>query len=490
MTVTNELSQLSISEARAGLISKKFSAVELTEAAIKTAERAKDLNLFIEFTPELAIEDAETADRLLRDGNRAALLGIPLGLKDIIVTRGVRTTAGSGVLKNFIPPYDATVVRKLKAAGTVFLGKFNMDEFAMGSSSENPHFGPVKNPWNPKLVAGGSSGGSAAAVASGLCRVSFGTDTGGSIRQPAAFCGVIGIRPTYGRVSRFGVITYASSLDQVGAFGRTVEDAAQALEVISGKDPNDATSIDLPVPAWSKNLSTPLEGLRIGVPREYFIQGLHPDISKALEEVKKRFESLGAMLVDISLPHTGMAVPAYYIIAPAEASSNLARYDGVRFGHRASDAGDLGEMYRKTRSEGFGPEVQRRILVGTYVLSSGYYDAYYLKAQKVRTLIKRDFTDAFEKHCDLIFAPTTPSPPFKIGAKIDDPVQMYLEDIFTVPLNLAGLPGLSFPCGVTADGLPIGGQLIGRPWDEQTILSVAHAYESVTEWHKRSPVLG
>lgn len=483
----NDLASLSISGIREGLQARQFSCVELTKACLEKADKLKALNCFIELSPETAAQQAKEVDALLQAGKQAPLLGVPIGIKDVICTKGTRTTAGSKILANFIPPYDATVVRKLKTAGTVSIGKLNMDEFAMGSSNENSAYGPVKNPWNPEYVPGGSSGGSAAAVAAGICPVTLGTDTGGSIRQPASFCGIVGLKPTYGRVSRYGVIAYASSLDQVGGFARNVRDCALITQAICGVDPNDATSVHQPVPDFEKVLGTSIKGLRIGIPKEYFVAGLSRDVDKALQDAIKVLEGLGAIPVAISLPHTELAVSVYYILAPAEASSNLARYDGIRYGHRASGDLDLKSLYSKSRSEGFGKEVQRRILVGTYVLSSGYYDAYYLKAQQVRSLIVRDFQNAFKDQCDLIVAPTTPNTPFKIGEKLSDPLTMYLNDIFTIPVNLAGLPGMSLPCGFSSEGLPIGFQLIGKPWDEETLFRVASAYEGETEWHTKSP---
>jgi aspartyl-tRNA(Asn)/glutamyl-tRNA(Gln) amidotransferase subunit A len=372
-------------------------------------------------------------------------------------------------------------------AGTVSIGKLNMDEFAMGSSNENSAYGPVRNPWNPEYVPGGSSGGSAAAIAAGICPITLGTDTGGSIRQPASFCGVVGLKPTYGRVSRFGVIAYASSLDQVGGFAGNVKDCALITQAICGVDPNDATSATKEVPDFTKNLGQSIKGLRVGLPKEYFVSALDSDVNDALKKAIATLESLGAIPVEVSLPHTDAAVAVYYILAPAEASSNLARYDGIRYGHRAQGEYDLKTLYMKSRSEGFGREVQRRILVGTYVLSSGYYDAYYLKAQKVRSLIVKDFQDAFAQKCDVILAPTAPNAAFKLGEKVSDPMQMYLNDIFTIPVNLAGLPGMSVPCGFSKNGLPIGLQLIGKPWDEETLFKVASAYESATDWHTRRP---
>jgi aspartyl-tRNA(Asn)/glutamyl-tRNA(Gln) amidotransferase subunit A len=485
----SELSNLTISEIRAGLDSKKFSCVELTEACLAKANKLQSLNCFTEVTSEAATASAKEIDSLLAQGKSAPLLGVPIGIKDVICTKGVRTTAGSKILQNFIPPYDATVVKRLKTAGTVSIGKLNMDEFAMGSSNENSAFGPVGNPWNPEYVPGGSSGGSAAAVAARICPATLGTDTGGSIRQPAGFCGIVGLKPTYGRVSRYGVIAYASSLDQVGAFAHNVRDCALVTQAICGADPNDATSVSQPVPAFDKALGKDIKGLRIGIPKEYFVSGLAPDVHDALKKAISTIEGLGAIPVEISLPHTDVAVAVYYILAPAEASSNLARFDGIRYGHRASGKLDLNSLYCKSRSEGFGREVQRRILVGSYVLSSGYFDAYYVKAQKVRSLIAQDFKDAFAQKCDLIVAPTAPTAPFKIGEKVSDPLQMYLNDIFTIPVNLAGLPGMSLPCGFSKEGLPVGLQLIGRPFDEETLFQVGHAYESATEWHTKHPAL-
>ncbi len=483
-----DLASLSVSEIREGLDTKRFSSVELTKACLDKTARLSNLNCFTTISDEAALKSAEEIDVLIRAGKTSPLLGIPLGIKDVICTKGVRTTAGSKILENFIPPYDATVVRKLKTAGTVSLGKLNMDEFAMGSSNENSAFGPVLNPWNLECVPGGSSGGSAAAVAAGICPITLGTDTGGSIRQPAAFCGIVGLKPTYGRVSRYGVIAYASSLDQVGAFARNVRDCAVATQAICGADPNDATSADRDVPNFEEKLGRSIKGIRVGIPKEYFIDGLSPEVKEATSIALKTLEGLGAIPVEISLPHTELALSVYYILAPAEASSNLARYDGIRFGHRAKGDLDLKTLYCRSRSEGFGREVQRRILVGTYVLSSGFYDAFYVKAQKVRSLIVKDFNEVFQKSCDIIVSPTTPTPPFKLGEKVSDPLTMYLNDLFTIPVNLAGLPGLSMPCGFSEQGLPIGLQLIGKPWDESTMFQVASAYEGATEWHKRRPL--
>jgi aspartyl-tRNA(Asn)/glutamyl-tRNA(Gln) amidotransferase subunit A len=482
-----DIASLTISEMRAGLDSKQFSCSELVKASIDKADSNSALNCFTLLSPESALKEAQQIDALIAQGKTSPLLGIPVGIKDVICTKGIRTTAASKILENFVPPYDATVVRRLKTAGTVSIGKLNMDEFAMGSSNENSAFGPVRNPWNPEYVPGGSSGGSAAAVAAGICPITLGTDTGGSIRQPASFCGIVGLKPTYGRVSRYGVIAYASSLDQVGGFARNVKDCALVTQAICGRDPNDATSAAKEVPDFTKSLGQSIKGLRIGLPKEYFVSAVDGDVNNALKKAISVLEGLGAIPVEISLPHTDAAVAVYYILAPAEASSNLARFDGIRYGHRAKGNYDLKTLYAKSRSEGFGREVQRRIMVGTYVLSAGYYDAYYLKAQKVRSLIVKDFTEAFANKCDIIAAPTAPNAPFKLGEKISDPMQMYLNDIFTIPVNLAGLPGMSVPCGFTSQGLPVGLQLIGKPWDEETLFKTASAFEGATEWHLQRP---
>ena len=483
----SDIAALTISDMRAGLDSKQFSCSELVKASLDKADSYSGLNCFNLLSADNALKEAAHIDTLLAQGKSAPLLGIPVGIKDVICTKGVRTTASSKILENFIPPYDATVVRRLKTAGTVSIGKLNMDEFAMGSSNENSAFGPVKNPWNPEYVPGGSSGGSAAAVAAGICPITLGTDTGGSIRQPASFCGIVGLKPTYGRVSRYGVIAYASSLDQVGGFARNVKDCALITQAICGQDPNDATSSNKDVPDFIKSLGQSIKGLRVGLPKEYFVSAVDGEIDGALKKAISVLEGLGAIPVEISLPHTDAAVAVYYILAPAEASSNLARYDGIRYGHRAQGNYDLKTLYSKSRSEGFGREVQRRIMVGAYVLSTGYYDAFYLKAQKVRSLIAKDFHDAFATKCDVIAAPTAPNAPFKIGEKVSDPLQMYLNDIFTIPVNLAGLPGMSVPCGFTSSGLPIGLQLIGKQWDEETLFKTAAAYESATDWHTKRP---
>jgi len=443
---------------------------------------------FVTVTRDEARRAAEAADARFRAGTpRGPLDGVPIALKDVLCTRGIRSTCGSRILERFVPPYDATVVARLAAAGAVLLGKLNMDEFAMGSSTEHSAFFPTRNPWDLSRVPGGSSGGAAAAVAADLAALTLGTDTGGSIRQPAAFSGVVGLKPTYGRVSRYGLIAFASSLDQIGPFAVDAVDAALMLQAIAGHDPMDSTSVDVAVPDYRAGLDADIEGLRLGVPAEYFIEGMEPEVEQAVRAAIATLEKLGARSEPVSLPHSEYGLAAYYVIAPAEASSNLARYDGVKYGLRASGARDLIDMSSKTRAAGFGSEVKRRIMLGTYTLSAGYYDAYYGKAQKVRTLVRRDFEQAFER-VDVIVAPTTPNVPFKFGEK-EDPVQMYLNDIFAVPVNLAGLPGISVPGGFTQTGLPIGLQLIGRAFDEATLLRVAHAYQQVTAWHKRKPVL-
>lgn len=482
----SDLSALTAEELSSGLREKKWSSVELTKACIEKAEKLKHLNCFIEFTPEVALTKAKDSDSRLAKGEHAPLLGVPVAIKDVLATKGVRTTCGSKMLENWIPPYNATVITKLDRTGAVSLGKLNMDEFAMGSSNENSAFGAVRNPWNPEYVPGGSSGGSAAAVAAGICPITLGTDTGGSIRQPASYCGVVGIKPTYGRVSRFGLVAFASSLDQIGPFAKTVKDAATMTSLLAGFDPNDGTSVKRPIPDFGKIMNKGIKGLKIGIPKEYFISGIDADVDNTVRAALRKLEELGATLVDVDLPHTELALSVYYIIAPAEASSNLARFDGVRYGFRAKEAKDLRDLYCKTRSQGFGKEVQRRILIGSYVLSSGYYDAYYLKAQKVRRLIANDFNQAFTK-CDIIASPTAPTPAFKLGEKSSDPLKMYLNDIFTIPVNLAGLPGISVPCGFSGSGLPIGLQLIGKHWDEETLFSVGAAYQEQTEWHRKLP---
>jgi aspartyl-tRNA(Asn)/glutamyl-tRNA(Gln) amidotransferase subunit A len=465
---------------------KQVSSVELTEHFLKRIEKLdSQYNSFITVTPELALEQARAADKRLAAGNAPALCGVPLAHKDIFCTDGVRTSCGSRMLDNFVPPYNATVVENYLAAGTVTLGKTNMDEFAMGSSNETSYYGPVKNPWATNCVPGGSSGGSAASVAARLTPAATATDTGGSIRQPASLCGISGIKPTYGRVSRWGMIAFASSLDQGGLMARTAEDLAILLNVMASFDEKDSTCIDQPVPDYTANLSEPLKGLRIGVPDEYFGEGLHPGTAAAVQDAIRLYESLGAQIKPVTLPHSHLAVPAYYVIAPAECSANLSRFDGVRYGHRCDDPKDLMDLYKRSRGEGFGDEVKRRILVGTYALSAGYYDAYYNKAQKARRLIKRDFDEAFTE-VDVILGPTSPSPAFEFGAKSKDPVAMYLEDIYTIATNLAGLPGMSIPCGMV-DNKPVGLQLIGNFFDERRLLNVAHQYQLATDFHRLAP---
>jgi aspartyl-tRNA(Asn)/glutamyl-tRNA(Gln) amidotransferase subunit A len=447
------------------------------------------LNAFLTLDRDGALASAKAADARRQAGQVLGPLdGVPLAVKDIFCTKGVRTTVASKILANYVPPYDATAVVKLRSQGAVLLGKLNMDEFAMGSSNENSAFGPVRNPWDLERTPGGSSGGSAAAVAARLAFGTLGTDTGGSIRQPAALSGVVGLKPTYGRVSRYGVVAFASSLDQVGPFGRTVRDTALQLGAIAGHDPHDSTSIPQEVPDYLANIEGGVKGLRLGVPKEYFIAGIDPEVEAAVRAAIDTYQRLGAEIVEVSLPHTEYATATYYIVATAEASSNLARFDGVRYGHRTSDAKGLLEMYLKSRAEGFGDEVKRRIMLGTYALSAGYYDAYYVRAQKVRALIKRDFDEAFTK-VDAIITPTSPTAAFKLGEKTADPLQMYLADIFTISCNLAGLPGLSMPAGFTAGGLPIGVQLLGKALDEATLLRVARAYERETKFHERAPAL-
>ena len=443
---------------------------------------------YLTLTRESALARAEATEKRLKAGKPLSPLdGVPLAIKDVICTKGVRTTCSSKILENFVPPYDATVMVRLNAAGAVMLGKTNMDEFAMGSSTENSAFFPTRNPWDLARVPGGSSGGSAAAVAAGLAAGALGSDTGGSIRQPAAFCGTVGVKPTYGRVSRYGLVAFASSLDQIGPLAADVRGAALLLQAIAGHDPLDSTSTDIPVPDYPAALGQGIQGLRVGIPSEYFIEGMDPGVEKAVGAAIEVLKGLGAKTEKVSLPATNYALAAYYLIAPAEASSNLARYDGVKYGYRAAGGKDLIQMYGRTRAEGFGPEVKRRIMLGTYALSAGYYEAYYGKAQRVRTLVRRDFQQAFER-VDVLACPTAPNVAFKLGEK-EDPLQMYLCDVFTIPVNLAGLPGLSLPCGFTQSGLPIGLQLIGKPFDESTLLSAAYAYEQATPWHARAPAL-
>ncbi len=481
-----ELYSLTIHELHEKLKKREIASLELTEAFLKRIEAVDGkIKAFLTVTKEDAIKQAKEADKRLAFGTDITpLTGIPIAVKDIFCTKGILTTCASKILANFVPPYDAHVIKKLKDAGAVILGKNNMDEFAMGSSTENSAYFTTKNPWAMERVPGGSSGGSAASVAADECVASMGTDTGGSIRQPASCCGIVGLKPTYGRVSRYGMIAFASSLDQAGPLTKDVKDCAIMLNAIAGHDQQDSTSIDAPVPDYTKALTKDVKGLKIGIPKEYFIQGLDKDIEKAVKEAIEILKKQDASFVDISLPHTDYAIAVYYLVATAEASSNLARFDGVKYGHRAKDGKNLLDMYCKTRDEGFGPEVKRRIMLGTYSLSAGYYDAYYRKASQVRTLIKRDFEDAFKK-CDVILTPTAPTPAFKIGEKTADPLTMYLSDIFTISCNLAGIPGISLPCGFTKDNLPIGLQILGKPLDEETVLKTAYAYEQATDWHKR-----
>jgi aspartyl-tRNA(Asn)/glutamyl-tRNA(Gln) amidotransferase subunit A len=481
---------MTLAEARDALKAKKLSATELTAALVRSVEQSRGLNAFVTETPDRAMAMAAASDARLAKGEGGALEGLPLAIKDLFCTKGVKTTAGSRILGNFVPPYESTVTQNLWNAGAVMLGKTNMDEFAMGSSNETSAAGPVFNPWraknsNANLVPGGSSGGSAAAVAGDLCLAATGTDTGGSIRQPAAVTGTVGIKPTYGRCSRFGIVAFASSLDQAGPMTKTVRDAAIMLGSMASVDPKDSTSVDVPVPNYETLLEGGIKGLRVGIPKEYRIDGVPADIGGLWDKGAAWLKAQGAEIVEVSLPHTKYALPTYYIVAPAEASSNLARYDGVRFGHRTSGSiHDITELYEKSRAEGFGAEVQRRILIGTYVLSAGYYDAYYARAQKLRTLIKRDFDKAFES-CDVLLTPATPGPAFGVGEKTSDPVSMYLNDVFTVTVNLAGLPGLSVPAGLTDNGLPLGLQLIGKAFDEGTVLRAGLAIEQAADFRHK-----
>jgi aspartyl-tRNA(Asn)/glutamyl-tRNA(Gln) amidotransferase subunit A len=482
-----ELTELTLLEARAALRARQVSSLELTEACLARIEAVEPrLRAFVTVTADLARAQARAADARRAAGEDGPLLGLPLALKDVLCTAGVRTTCSSRILEHFVPPYSATVVERLEAAGAVFLGKTNMDEFAMGSSTENSAFFPTRNPWDLERVPGGSSGGSAAVVAAGAAPASLGSDTGGSIRQPAALCGIVGLKPTYGRVSRYGLVAFASSLDQIGPFARTAADCALLLGAIAGPDLRDATALPDPVPDYLAELERDLRGLRVGVPREYFVAGLEPGVEAAVRAAIDQLAALGATVGEVSLPHTEYGVAAYYLIAPAEASANLARYDGVKYGYAVS-APTLLDSYYRTRDAGFGPEVKRRIMLGTYALSAGYYDAYYRKAQQVRTLIKGDFDRAFEQF-DVLAAPTSPTVAFRLGEKVADPLAMYLSDVCTIPVNLAGLPGLSVPCGFV-DGLPVGLQLIGPPLAEGLLLRVAHQYQQATDWHRRRPAL-
>ena len=478
--------EYSLTALRDMLRRREISSTELTRHCLDRINEHRDLNAFITIDESGAMATATAADKRLGQGEQGLLTGIPIAHKDIFCTKGMLTTCGSKMLETFVSPYDATVVDRLAREGAVLVGKTNMDEFAMGSSNETSFFGVVKNPWDPKRVPGGSSGGSAAAVAAGLVPGATGTDTGGSIRQPAAFCGLTGLKPSYGRVSRYGMIAFASSLDQGGPITRNAEDAALMLRCMAGFDPRDSTSIDEPAPEPSSMLSIDLKGLRIGLPKEFFDDSVQGDVLEKVREAVAVFERLGATLVDVSLPNSAAGIPCYYVIAPAEASSNLSRFDGVRFGHRSQDAAELLDLYENSRAEGFGEEVKRRILIGTYALSAGYYDAYYLKAQKIRRVIAQDFAAAFEQ-CDIIVGPTSPTTAFPIGEKTQDPVAMYLNDIFTNTVNLAGLPGLSIPCGFDTAGLPVGMQLIGRFMDEASLLGFAHQFQLETAWHQSVP---
>jgi len=480
-----DLFSLTMHEISDLLKKKETTSRAVTESVLaRIASVDERVKAYLTVTADAALARAEQADRERSSGTTSPVLGVPIAIKDNMCTEGVRTTCASKILGNFIPPYSATVVARLQQAGSVMPGKVNMDEFAMGSSTENSGFMVTKNPWDLERIPGGSSGGSAAAVAAGECIAALGSDTGGSIRQPAACCGVVGLKPTYGRVSRYGLVAFASSLDQIGPITKDVTDAAILLNIISGHDERDSTSADVPAPDFTKSLVRDLKGVKVGIPKEYFIEGMDPEVDRAVRSAVKTLEALGATVVDVTLPHTGYAVATYYILATSEASSNLARYDGVKYGYRASGAKDLLEMYTKSRSQGFGPEVKRRIMLGTYALSAGYYDAYYKKGQQARTLIKRDFEEAFRR-ADIIATPTAPTAAFKIGEKSSDPLQMYLSDIFTISVNLAGIPGISIPCGFTAGGLPVGLQLLGRHFDEASILRAAYAYEQATDWHKK-----
>jgi aspartyl-tRNA(Asn)/glutamyl-tRNA(Gln) amidotransferase subunit A len=480
-----ELFDLTVHEVNDLLAKKEATSKTVTESVLARIKAVDErVKAYVSVTADSALASAEAADIARAAGTTSPVLGVPIAVKDNMCTEGVRTTCASKILGNFIPPYSATVVEKLKAAGYVLCGKPNMDEFAMGSSTENSGFFMTRNPWDLERIPGGSSGGSAAAVAAGECIAALGSDTGGSIRQPAACCGVVGMKPTYGRVSRYGLVAFASSLDQIGPITKDVTDAAILMNIIAGHDPKDSTSAGIAVPDFMKSLVRDVKGMKIGLPKEYFIDGMDPEVEKAVRDAVKMLEGLGAKVVDVSLPHTGYAVATYYILATSEASSNLARYDGVKYGFRAEGAKDLLDMYMQSRSQGFGPEVKRRIMLGTYALSAGYYDAYYKKGQQVRTLIKRDFDEAF-KTVDVIATPTAPTAAFKIGEKSADPLQMYLSDIFTISVNLAGIPGMSQPCGFTKNGLPIGLQLLGRHFDEESIFRAGYAYEQATEWHKK-----
>ena len=475
----------SLKELSIGLQNKEFSSVELTQAFLNRIKQYQDLNAFITITEDLALQSAKEADARIANKKADALTGIPVAQKDIFCTLDVKTSCGSRMLDNFNAPYNASVIEKFNLAGAVMLGKLNMDEFAMGSSNETSYYGPVKNPWNTNKVPGGSSGGSGAAVAARLAAYATGTDTGGSIRQPAALCGITGLKPTYGRVSRYGMIAYASSLDQGGPMTHSAEDAAIVLQTMAGFDPKDSTSVDLPVPDYSAKLNQPLTGLKIGLPKEFFSDDLNAEMAAKLSAAIDEYRKLGAEVKEVSMPNLKLAIPAYYVIAPAECSANLSRFDGVRFGHRCENPVDLTDLYTRSRGEGFGKEVKRRILMGTYALSTGYYDAYYVKAQKIRRLISDDFKNALTE-VDVIMGPVTPTPAFDIGEKMSDPVEMYLSDIYTIAINLAGLPAISIPAGFIND-MPIGLQAIGNYFTEAHLLNIAHQYQQVTDWHKQTP---
>jgi len=483
-----EIYSQTIKEARSAIDRGDVSPVELVKAVLGRIDAVEEeVNAYITVNRDDAVKQARQAEEIIKDGVKRSLNGIPIAVKDNICTEGIRTTCSSKILENFIPPYESTTTQRLKKEGYILIGKTNLDEFAMGSSTENSAFGSTKNPWDRSRVPGGSSGGSAAAVAADECIAALGSDTGGSIRQPAAFCGVVGFKPTYGMVSRFGLVAFASSLDQIGTITKNVEDSAILLNIICGHDQLDSTSVSKEVPDFTSLLGHDIKGMKVGFPREYFIEGIEREVEESVKDAIKMLESLGAIPVEISLPHTGYAVATYYVLATSEASANLARYDGVRYGLRTKGK-DLLDMYMKTRAEGFGAEVKRRIILGTYALSSGYYEAYYRKAQQVRTLIKRDFQKAYEK-VDVIVTPTTPTTAFRAGEKTEDPLQMYLSDIFTISVNLAGVPAISLPCGLTSGGLPVGLQIIGNHFDEGSVIRAAYAYEQNTDWHRNKPNL-
>jgi aspartyl-tRNA(Asn)/glutamyl-tRNA(Gln) amidotransferase subunit A len=488
MSEANPIHTLSLKQLREGIQAKQFSVMEVTDAYLERIERFNpELNAYITVTRDNAKQQAVDIDNRIRQGElNGAMAGLPYALKDLFCSKDVRTTCASNMLSNFIAPYDAHVAEKLKQAGGVLLGKNNMDEFAMGSSNETSAYGVVRNPWDTERVPGGSSGGGAAAVAARLAPMVLGSDTGGSIRQPVSFCNITGIKPTYGRISRYGMIAFASSLDQCGPMAASAEDCAITLNVVSGLDARDSTSVDLPVPDYTANLNDSMEGLRIGLPKEFFAEGLNAQVGAVIERAIQQFQSRGAIIKEVSLPNSHLAVPVYYVVAPAECSSNLSRFDGVRFGHRCDNPKDLKDLYERSRWEGFGAEVKRRIMIGTYALSAGYYDAYYLKAQKIRRLIQQDFAQAFNE-VDVIMGPSAPTTAFKLGAKKDDPIAMYLEDLYTIPVSLAGLPGMTFPIGFADDGLPVGMQLVGNYFQEARMLNIAHQYQQMTDWHKQLP---